>query len=45
MAGTEHMMGNDLRKKKEEQRKLLTSEDIRVIDADYAFKSLTSVPG
>ncbi len=45
------MMGSDLRKKKnkEEQRKrekkLLTSEDIHVIDADCALKSMMSVPG
>lgn len=51
MVGTEHMMGSDLRKKKnkEEQRerekKILTSEDIHVIDADCAFKSMKSVPG
>lgn len=51
MAGTEHMMGCDLRKKKnkeeqsEREKKLLTSEDIHVMDADCAFKSTKSVPG
>lgn len=50
MAGTEHMMGCDRRKKKnKEQRErehfLLTSEDIHVMDADCAFKSMKSVPG
>lgn len=45
MAGTEHMMWGDLRKKKnkeergEREKNLLTSEDIHVIDADCAFKS------
>lgn len=49
MAGTEHMMRNDLKKERgiesRRERKLLTFEDSHVMDADYALKSLRSVPG